>query len=55
MHSSVVAMNWEITRLSIILWVKRGIVFQHNKIINALRQKSNVFFFVHNTMVDSRH
>lgn len=36
--SSFVAMNWEVMHLSIILWVKRDIVLQHNKIINALRQ-----------------
>lgn len=42
-HSSFVAMNWEIMRLSIILWIKRDIVFQYNKIINALRQKKMSF------------
>lgn len=42
-HSSFVAMNWEIMHLSIILWVKKGIVFQYNKIINVLRQKKMSF------------
>lgn len=46
-------MNGGIMHLSIILLVKRGIVFQLDKIISALRQKRKCLLFVHNTMLGS--
>lgn len=46
-------MNGGIMHLSIILLVKRGIVFQLDKIIDWDKKKENVFFLVHGTVLAS--